>query len=185
MILLGSEYLVFELASGERVPCSAESIVGELVGGDPPLGDAEILEQTVRAVFHYFRHDLARDSVTLDEFTRTLEMALRALAHDREGQPVPPPAAPQCGPAQDLVMLARAAADTELFFFAELRRAVQTQLRRSPAWVRFHGLRACVKRLLGVRRWCPRCEALRDRIVEYLRACVSAHATGDCLLVVD
>ncbi|GIX50594.1 MAG: hypothetical protein KatS3mg132_788 [Limisphaera sp.] len=183
MILLGSDYLVFELATGERVPCSAASIVGELMADGSPAGDAEMLEETVRAVFHYFRHDLAREAVTLEEFTRTLEQALRALA--QEVRSSGPRTGLERARWEDLLTLAHAAGDGELFFFAELRRAVQTQLRLSPAQVRFCGLRACVKRLMGVRRWCPRCEALRERILEYLRACVRAHASGECLLVVE
>lgn len=180
MILLGHEYLLFELSSGERVPCSAESIVGELLGEEVDPWEAELLEQTVRAVFHYFRHELARDSVTFDEFGRVLERALRALT---EGAG---PVRPAVGPGStDLLTLARSTSGVELLFFAQLRHAVQRQLEQTPERIRFRGLRDSVKHLAGVRRWCPRCRDLQERILDYLRACVRAHAPGDCLLVVD
>jgi hypothetical protein len=52
--------------------------------------------------------------------------------------------------------------------------------------VRFHGLRRCVKRLAGARRWSRRCDRLQAQIVAYLRGCLTAEtAQNECALVVE
>jgi len=51
--------------------------------------------------------------------------------------------------------------------------------------LRFRGLRDCVKRLAGAKRWSARCNDLNDQIVEYLRTCLSAEPKGSsCALMV-
>jgi len=183
MILLATDYLLFELSSGERIPYSAERITALLAGQGCQRVDHEYLEQMVKAVFHFLRHEQARDPVTPEEFSRALDQVTREYLERPAGASPEVPA--DRVPSADLRLLAEAAGRTELLFFPELRRAVRMQLQRSPGRVEFHGLRACVKRLAGARRWCPRCEALRDRIVDYLRACLREAAPGECLLVVD
>jgi hypothetical protein len=74
----------------------------------------------------------------------------------------------------------------ELAFFPRLRVAVQAQFQLTPGFVRFHGLRDCVKSLLGAERWSPRCDYLRDQIVEFLRRTLSKETAGDpCALLVE
>ncbi len=183
MILLASEYLLFELSNGECIPYSAENVTSLLAGKGWNQVDREYLEQMVKAVFHYFRHEQARDTVTAEEFSRAMEQVIRQYCSQPEGAgPVIPPG---WTPPADLRLLAEAAGRAELLFFPELRRALHLQLQRSPNRVEFHGLRGCVKRLAGARRWCPRCAVLRDRIMDYLRACLRQAAPGQCLLVVD
>src|SRR6185436_17046610 len=76
--------------------------------------------------------------------------------------------------------------DSDLFFFATLRAEFRRQLQQSPRIGRFRGVRGCVKRLIGARRWSGRCRALEEEIVNYLRQCVSAESRrGDFALVVD
>ena len=62
----------------------------------------------------------------------------------------------------------------ELVFFPRLRAELQRHLQRAPHVLRFHGLRGCVKRLTGSRRWSLRCRTLEVEIVDYLRECLSA-----------
>ena len=63
---------------------------------------------------------------------------------------------------------------------------MRQQLQQSPRVLRFRGLRGCVKQLAGARRWSHRCQTLHNRIVEYLRECLSAEARqGGCALVVE
>jgi hypothetical protein len=43
-----------------------------------------------------------------------------------------------------------------------------------------------VKQLAGARRWNPRCQALHNQIVAYLRECLSIEAQqNNCALVVE
>jgi len=185
MIALQSDCLLFQLASGESVPCSAEMINFEITGSCGGLLDPETLRHAAASVFHYFKVELRRENVTVGEFAVALEKVLRGLGFViRAGgiEPSPPDAM-----ATDLGRLARESANNlELFFFPRLRNELRTQLRQSPRVVRFRGLRVCVKQLAGARRWSHRCERLQDQIVEYLRGCLTAEPEqNECALVVE
>ena len=185
MIALQSDCLLFQLASGESVPCSAEMISVELTGNGEGMPDPEVLRHAAASVFHYFKRELERESVTVGEFAVALEKVLRNLgfairsgALENRSQEIL---------ETDLCRFARESAESlELFFFPRLRDELRTQLRRSPRVLRFSGLRNCVKQLTGARRWSTRCEHLQDHIVEYLRRCFTAEPEqNDCSLVVE
>jgi hypothetical protein len=185
MIALQSGCLLFQLASGESVPCSAEMISVELTGNAEGLLDPEVLRHATASVFHYFKNELERESVTVGEFALALEKVLRNLGFtirtgvtDNRSREVI---------ETDLCLFARESANgLELFFFPRLRDELRAQLRQSPRLLRFRGLRGCVKQLTGARRWSPRCEMLQDHIVEYLRRCLTAEPEQtECSLVVE
>ena len=185
MIALQSGCLLFQLASGESVPCSADMISVELTGSTDCLLDPEVLRHAAASVFHYFKIELERETVTIGEFAGALEKVLRQLGfviragalENRSREIV----------ETDLCLFARESADSlELFFFPRLRDELRAQLRQSPRVLRFRGLRGCVKQLAGARRWSVRCEKLQDHIVEYLRRCLTAESEqSDCALVVE
>jgi hypothetical protein len=173
-----SDCLLFRLASGESIPFSAEMISVELVGDAAGKFDPEILHHATASVFHYFKSELGRETVTVGEFAGALEKALRGLGFNvSSGELV----------EADLLMLARESGESrELFFFPRLRGELRAQLRHTPRLVRFRGLRGCVKQLAGARRWSLRCERLEEQIVEYLRGCWGAEPEpADCALVVE
>jgi hypothetical protein len=185
MIALQSDCLLFQLASGESVPCSAETISFEITGNSRGLIEPELLHHAAASVFHYFKRELRRETVTVGEFAMALEKVLHGLGLTiRAGviETRPPDA-----DATDLGRLARESADSlELFFFPRLRDELRNQLRQLPRVVRFRGLRGCVKQLTGARRWSHRCEKLQDQIVEYLRVCLTAEPEQNkCALVVE
>jgi hypothetical protein len=185
MIALQSGCLIFQLSSGESVPCSVEMISVELTGNAGGLLDPEVLSHAAASVFHYFKNELERETVTIGEFAGALEKVLRQLGfvfragalESRSREIV----------ETDLCRFARESADSlELFFFPRLRDELRAQLRQSPRVLRFRGLRGCVKQLAGARRWSVRCEKLQDHIVEYLRRCLTAEPEqSDCALVVE
>jgi hypothetical protein len=185
MIALQSGCLIFQLASGESVPCSADMISVELTGNAGGLLDPEMLSHAAASVFHYFKNELERETVTIGEFAGALEKVLRQLGfvfragalESRSREIV----------ETDLCLFARESADSlELIFFPRLRDELRAQLRQSPRVLRFRGLRGCVKQLAGARRWSVRCEKLQDHIVEYLRRCLTAEPEqSDCALVVE
>jgi len=163
MIALSSDCLLFQLANGETVPCSADMISVEIAEGAEGLLDPDLLRHAASSVFHYFRVELEREAVTVTEFSLALEKVLGHLGYPSE-----------------------AGDSLELFFFARLRAELHTQLRQSPRLIRFRGLRGCVKQIAGVRRWSPRCEDLQDQIVAFLRQCMtSENDKSDCALVVE
>jgi hypothetical protein len=185
MIALQSGCLIFQLASGESVPCSADMISVELTGSTDCLLDPEVLRHAAASVFHYFKIELERETVTIGEFAGALEKVLRKLGfviragalESRSREIV----------ETDLCLFARESADSlELFFFPRLRDELRAQLRQSPRVLRFRGLRGCVKQLAGARRWSARCEKMQDQIVEYLRRCLTAEPEqSNCALVVE
>lgn len=185
MIALQSNCLIFRLANGESIPCSAEMINFEIAGNACGLLDLEVLRHAAASVFHYFRNELERETVTVGEFALALERVLRHLGFTIRAGGIE--ARPREGRETDLGRLARESAESlELLFFPRLRLELRAQLRLSPRLVRFCGLRRCVKQLAGARRWSLRCERLQDQIVDYLRGCLTAEPEPtDCALVVE
>jgi hypothetical protein len=185
MILLACDCLLFELPSGESVPFSAEMISIEVSDGAGGMIEQDFVEHAAASVFHYFKNHLGRKSVSVAEFASAFESVLSGLGLKLDAGRL---TATTVGKAtKDLRLLAHDAGYAcELAFFPRLREAVREQFRSSPRLVRFHGLRGCVKRLVGAQRWSPRCETLRDQIVEFLRRTLSLEtADGPCGLVVE
>jgi hypothetical protein len=173
MIALASDCLLFQLASGETVPLSAAMISIELMGDTAHLFDSEFVQHAANAVFHYFKQDLGRQTVTVGEFSGALEKVLRGFRPPVAGAS---PSAPGVVES-DLCRLARESGEgLELFFFPRLRAELRHKLREAPRVLRFRGLRSCVMQLAGARRWTPRCQTLEEQIVAYLRGCLTAEA---------
>lgn len=185
MILLAPDCLLFQMPSGESVPFSAEMISVELGDGAGSVFEQDFVEHAAASVFHYFKHHLGRKTVSVAEFASAFESVLHGLGLKLDAGRLTVPNVDQA--AKDLRLLAReAGAGGELLFFPRLRASVREQAHRSPQLIRFHGLRGCVKRLLGARRWSPRCEQFRDQIIEFLRRSVRVEVAGDpCALLVE
>jgi len=185
MIALHSECLLFQLKNGESIPCSADMIAVEIIGEANGLLEPETLRHAAASVFHYFKTELAREAVTIGEFSLALEKALHHLGYTIHAQEPGTPSTESNG--ADLARLIRETdGSLELLFFPRLRDELRVRLRHSPRMVRFHGLRGCVKQLAGARRWSDRCERLQDQIIAYLRGCLTAEtAQNECALVVE
>ena len=175
VIALDSDYLLFQLANGESVPFSSEMISVE-VTGETGAFDQEFVKQAAASVFHYFRVELGRESVSVGEFAGALEKVLRGFAvillHVARASKT------DLNVSEfDLRLIAgESGTGCELFFFPRLRDQLRTQLAQSPRLLRFRGLRGCVKKLAGARRWSPSCQRLHDRIIEFLRGCFSVES---------
>src|SRR6266705_3847512 len=120
MIALSTDHLIFELTNGESIPCSAEMITIEIVGNSDGLIDAEMLRHAAASVFHYFKIELDRQTVTVGEFALALEKVLRNFGltlYADESQPFA-----RLVLEADLCRLARESdSSLELFFFPRLR----------------------------------------------------------------
>ena len=184
MIQLHPDYLLFETSQGQIIPCSAELVAVELIGDSSGSVDAELVKQAAAAVLHYFREDIGLTTVTVGEFSRALANALNAL-----GIRIESPDVEEVGPVSsyDLRRLIVGPDNAlELGFFPLLREELRNRLERSPQVLRFHGLRSCVKQLVGAKRWSHRCQTLNDQIVDYLRACLATEsASSSCDLVIS
>ena len=185
MIALAADFLIFRLSTGELVPFSAEMISVELVGDTAHAFDPDFIKNAAKAVFYYFKHELSRETVTVSEFSDALEKVIHGFALT-PGSAASEPAQPRVLQA-DLAKLARESGKgCELFFFPRLREEMRSHLRHSPRELHFNGLRGCVKRLAGVRRWNSRCAALQDQIVEFLRHCFTTEQRPEqCALLVQ
>ena len=182
MIALRNDCLIFELTNGESVPCSPAMISVEIVDGADSHLEPDLLRHAAASVFHYFKVELQRETVTVGEFSLALEKVLRHLGYTIHAG----------GPDSeirdtDLARLIReAGGGLELFFFPRLRDELRQQLRQSPRVLRFRGLRGCVKQLAGAQRWSARCEKMQEQIVGYLRECLVAEPDRkECALVVE
>lgn len=184
MIALQSNHLIFQLTNGESIPCSVEMISVEIAGNADGLLDNELLRQAASSVFHYFKVELERETVTVGEFAQALEKALHGVGLTLYADQ-PTPNQELC--EADLRELARESAENlELFFFPRLRNELRAQLRHAPRVLRFRGLRGCAKQLAGAQRWGPRCEKISEQIVGYLRECLTAETEqNECALVVE
>ena len=186
MIQLHPDCLIFETSSGESIPCSAEVVTIELVG-DSKL-DPEIVREAASAVVYYFRTELGRDNVSIEEFSRALQKVLCRLGYEVSSADSDGPDLEDAFDRLAVANLPELATSSgkgcELFFFQRLRTELKTQLQTAPRVVRFQGLRSCVKQLAGRQRWCPRCQKLNDQIVDYLRECFCSEQANDCNLVV-
>ena len=175
MITLAADCLLFELGTGECIPYSADMVSVELGGGATEAFDQEFVQHATKAVFHYFKYEQARQTVTLGEFAGALEKVLRGFAVTAQLG-----VAPDSQPRVLEYDLCRLALETgqgrELFFFPRLRAELQRHLQQAPRVVRFRGLRGCVKQRTGARRWSRRCETLELEIVDYLRQCLGAES---------
>jgi hypothetical protein len=182
MIQLDSDCLFFKTPDGELFPCSAEVASVELVGEAKWLLDPELVQNAAEAVLYYFRHELGRDTVSVGEFSETLQKVLSRLGLDAQAEVTSQ--APE--PETDLQSLAQAAGKGfELAFFMRLREELHRHLATAPQKVRFTGLQGSVKTLLGARRWNERCRQLSDQIVAHLRQCFLAEGVeADCTLMV-
>jgi len=184
MIALDSDCLIFQMANGENIPCSADMVAVELAGDTGALFDPDFVQEATKAVFHYFKHELAGKPCPRANSPAPWKKCCVASRSRRKSCPTRPRAgvlecdlcrlALECGPGR------------ELFFFPRLRAELQRHLRQAPRGLRFRGLRRCVKQLAGARRWSPRCQTLEGEIVSYLRGCLSAE-TGpvDLALLVE
>jgi len=184
MILLQPDCLVFRTSQGENIPCSAQEVTVELMGESASLLNDEVIHHAAQAVLHYFKLEVGKTLVSVGEFAQALERVLRGLGFDVQTSDGEVHASRSRG--SDLRMLASESGKAfELVFFQRLRQELKRQLRQSPAMVRFHGLRGCVKQLMGAKRWTNRCQALNDQIVEFLRTCLITEAgKQSCPLVV-
>jgi len=198
MIALAYDCLLFQTSNGESIPFSAEMISVELTGEGIGAFDQEFLKDAASAVFHYFKHDLGRVTVTVGEFAGALEKVLRGFglqseADEQNGEQVQDlPAEEEVSGERrvlklDLRTLAcESGKGFELFFFPRLRDELRQQLAQEPEVLHFRGLRSCVKQLTGARRWGPRCQTLQDQIVEFLRNCFTSEANQpNCALLVE
>ncbi len=184
MIQFHPEALVFETATGEGIPCSAEEMTVELVGPAAEMLDPHLLRHAACAVLHYFKVELGRTQITVGEFAEALARVLRGFGI--ETRPADPAGAAGPSLETDLDRLAsESGRGFELFFFTRLRAELHGRLASSPAVLRFTGLRGCVKQLAGTRRWSNRCQVLSDQIVDYLRQCLKTERGREsCALVV-
>ena len=158
MILLRRDCLVFRTPDGEGIVCSATEVAATLLGDATDHLGENFLTNAVEAVLHFFKEDLQRTSVSVDEFAAALVKVLRGFGLDAY-QDKDLPSKPLRIAEADLRGLASDTSEgLELLFFSRLRTELRSKIQQSPQVIRFRGLRSCVKQLTGARRWGPRCQ---------------------------
>jgi hypothetical protein len=179
MITLAKDCLIFQLSNGEAVPFSADMISVELAGETAHWFEPEMVSHAAKAVFHYFKWELGRQSVTAEEFAVAMEKVLRGFKLTPAEQTSE---RPELVTESDLGELARESGNgCELLFFPKLRDELKQSLNKGMRVLRYCGLRDCAKQLAGVRRWTPRCGLVQEQIVGFIRECVGAESNGSNL----
>lgn len=182
MIALASDCILLRAPNGESFPMQPGAIAIEVVtDGESPF-DENFVKEASAAVLHYFKQEEGRDSVTLAEFAEALEKVLQGFKPESSDTAAKTPVL-----EADLQKLAADSSEAfELTFFPRLRDEMRAGLQKSPQLLRFRGLRNCVMRLTGSRRWSARCQDLQEQIVEFLRKCLSSEPHPEsCALVVE
>lgn len=168
MIRLESDLLMFETAEGELYPCSSALMHVDIMGEPTESVDSEMLQQAADAVYQYYQKDLGRRSVTVKEFSDTLKKALTGIGLLTPGDKQVNIPLEQA--ELDLKrMVLQSGISLELSLFPLLRHEMQRILALSPQVVRFTGLRAGIKQLLGVTRWNRSCQEANVRLVDFIR----------------
>ena len=185
MIALQSDCLIFQLTNGESVPCSPEMISVEIVGDSDGNLDPEMLHHAAASVFHYFKKELERETVTVGEFASALEKVLRRLGLTMHADGF---AAAHAGDDRDRPgpVRARIRRQPGTFFLPAPARRIADA---APP-VAAHGALSRAARLrqatAGAQRWSARCEKMQEQIIEYLRECLTAEPDQKgCALVVE
>jgi len=170
--------LLFQLPSGESVPCSVEMIPSNSPV-TPRICSTEVFAHAAASVFHYFKKELERETVTLaNSPSRWKKFCAGSALSSRAGTLGKPPA--------EIV-------ETTSAFRARIRRQPRTVLFPAPARrtsrptppvaARFALLRTARLRQATHRRAAlsGRCEKLQDHIVEYPPRCLTAEPEqNDC-----
>src|SRR5438046_1463073 len=121
------DYLFLQSATGESIPVSAEMISVELTGQTPEWLDPEFIQHAAKAVFHYFKHELRRRTMSLGEFAGGLEKVLAGLGQAvRVPAAVPPEARVLESDLHQLVI--ESGSSGELLFFPRLREDLRRHL---------------------------------------------------------
>ena len=186
MIALASNCILLKQPNGEFLPTDSATIAIEVVTEGESTLDEAFVKEASAAVLHFFKNEQGRDSVTIAEFAEALEKVLKGFDSGPASAAATDEPAPRVIEA-DLQELADESGEAfELNFFPRLRNVVRSRLMLSPRVLHFRGLRNCVKRLTGARRWTVRCQVMQEQIVQFLRECLNAEPHPEtCSLVVD
>jgi hypothetical protein len=173
---------------GGWIPCSAQELALEITA-DTGYIDKDLLQNAVAGVLHYFREELKRDQVSVEEFRTALEFVLTNFGVHLQGLN------PSAEPDQDMVFfcdLVKVAATIgqagELGFYTRIAIVLREFMQRSPRMIRVTGLRDCVKHLVGARRWSRRCTETGDQIIGFLQQVFASASTGGetrCVLLIS
>jgi len=183
MIALAADCILLRRPNGESEPVNSQAISIDVVTEGQSPFDEDFIKEASTAVLHYFKIEEGRESVTLAEFAEALEKAL--LGFDPVTQPAEPGGGQRIVEADLPGLIGETETAFELTFFRKLRNELRSQLRRSPQILRFRGLRDCVMRLTGARRWTARCQQLQEQIVDFLRECLAVEGQPHCALLVE
>ena len=175
MIRMNDQALFMCFPDGRMEPLDLTALVGEIASQNQTLSpnfEPWMVEHVVQSIVHYVRHQLNKDSVTLQDFIEIAQEVLKTFIEESESKP-PEPHQENF----DLYQLAqRAGHGFELRFYEMLRENIRDAAGRGKTAYVFTGLRRCVKLLAGKQRWRIRCRRLNDEIVEFIR-----HTTGRCV----
>lgn len=127
-----------------------------------------LADDVVVGVRAYLAWHRGGEVIEAGELERALLTALVAIGHPEIARRI----RTQTGQArvclEELAHLARDAAGYEMTFFVLLQNAVDEVVRSPAPAAHFGRLQGAVQTLLGVRRWSPACEKLKEDIIDQI-----------------
>ncbi|MDG1889703.1 MAG: hypothetical protein P8L18_00220 [Verrucomicrobiota bacterium] len=183
MIQLNPDCVMVELENGQALPHSVELVTVEFLGDAASWMDPECLRSICEGVVIYLRDELGKGVVPLHEFARVLGAVMRDLGFDAN-LPLQPDNLGRVYKTDIGDWLGRHDLGFDLMLFKRLREEMCRRLDgEAPSVLWIHGIRKCVKRHLGARRWSQRCQLLNDQLVAFIRACFDREADKGSALV--
>ena len=164
---------------GRVEPLDLSQLVGEIVGQNESFAsklEPWMVEHVVQSIVHYIRHEMKKETVTLQDF---IDLSRELINHFAS------PKGKRSEAVCDLYQLAqRAGYGFELHFYDILRDHIEKASNNGSESYVFTGLRRCVKFLAGHQRWRNRCRLINDEIVEFIRVTLGRMATENVRLSV-
>jgi hypothetical protein len=179
MIKLNDHALFICYPDGRVEPLDLDRLVGEIAGQSQNSAfqlESWMIEHVVQSIVHYLRHELKKDSVTLQDFVNLSQELLNNFLESQQEK---------TEEVCDLYQLAQKAGyGFELHFYDILRDHLSKMSHGGHASCVFVGLKRCVKFLAGHQRWRNRCRHINDEIVEFIRESLARFSKDDIKLSV-
>lgn len=170
MIQLRDDIAWVRAMDGQLVPFDTPRLTASIqrAVGDAGHDEAWLSEPIASAIHLFVRDGIIRQTISIAELAETIETVLEMLGYGDISQAYA--ARPHRTEIRLDEMAARSLPGVELDFYRRLDTALGIAADGQMASLQMRGLRSCVMRLRGARRWSEGCRQLADEIVRHVRA---------------
>jgi len=177
MIRLNEHALLMCYPDGRVEPLDLSQLVSEIAGQNDSFAsklEPWMVEHVVNSIVHYIRHEMKKETVTLQDF---IDLSRELINHFAAPPSTPSKTAEAICDLYQLVQ--KAGYGFELHFYDILRDHIEKASSNGSESYVFIGLRRCVKFLAGHQRWRNRCRLINDEIVDFIRETLGRNVTDN------